>query len=323
MTRILLSMMIGVLLLMAQVQAGILIEFRSDEEGTSTVRLQGDWARLESAGEQAYLLMDLKQGKGYVVSPEEQSVLVLDFRAPPGGGLSARYKLPPVRAIKEGRGPRIAGYSTTRYRIAARSGYCFIDYIARDLLEEPGMRRFLALMALVAEFGDPLGDQLPSQQAEQERDTCELAELVMSKRYSRLGVPLRSIRLDGTVTHEITHLDTKTTFPVHLFRLPEGYEHITVEEMMQMMRRAMEAMNHDEESGMPPSIGSGVGSGMGSGTDPGMESLSPEDAAQRRALERRIQREMQEMETEVRKMEQQIQEQLQRLRERQEAQDAP
>ena len=319
MTRILLSMAIGGLLLAAQVQAGILIEFRSDEEGASTVRLQGDWARLESAGEQAYLLMDLKAGKGYAVSPEEQTILVLDFRAPPAGGPSGRHKLPPVRAIKEGRGPRIAGYSTTRYRIAARSGYCFIDYIARDLLEEPGMRRFLEVMALVAEFGDPLEGQLPGQlsgrQAEQEQDTCELAELVMSKRYPRLGVPMRSIRLDGTVIHEITRLDTEASFPAQLFRLPEGYERISVAEMMQMMRQAMEAMDHGGGSGMPPNVGSGV--------DSGMESISPEDAAQQRALEQRIQREMQEMEAEVRKMERQIREQLQRLQERQEAQDAP
>ena len=316
-TRILLSMTIGVLLLAAQAQAGILIEFRSDEEGASTVRLQGDWARLESAGEQAYLLMDLKAGKGYAISPEERTILVLDFRAPPAGGLSARRKLPPVRAIKEGRGPRIAGYSTTRYRIAARSGYCSIDYIARDLLEEPGMRRFLELMALVAEFGDPLEGQLPGRQAEQEQeqDTCELAELVMSKRYTRLGVPMRSIRLDGTVIHEITRLDTEASFPAQLFRLPEDYERISVAEMMQMMRQAMEAMDHGGGSGMPPNVGSGV--------DSGMESISPEDAAQQRALEQRIQREMQEMEAEVRKMERQIREQLQRLQERQEAQDAP
>jgi hypothetical protein len=82
-----------------------------------------------------------------------------------------------------------------------------------------------------------------------DEDPCMSLEGAMEAHYARLGVPMRTVEQDGTVSHEITRIDTGSSIPAATFEFPEGYPVHSQEELMQ---RGMQGMPGGDSQGMDP-----------------------------------------------------------------------
>lgn len=250
--------------------AGTLIESREDDGSLVKMRISDTMARIDSGDPEAYMVVDLKAGKVYVVSPTQRMVLEMAAGADPGGIHSPRRPVGPAPEVEVNRlgvGERVAGYETRRYRVSAAGRHCFDDLISTDLLDLPGMRRFAEVMA--AASGEP---------EDGTADPCAYAMEVMGQRYADLGVPLKTVEADGRVSHEIIKVVTDVDFPQGIFILPADYRQVDQRALMRQAEEAMANMPHGPD-GMPS-------------LPPGMSEEDLEDF--RRQMQQEIQREMQQ-----------------------------
>ena len=220
------------------VVAGTLVETRGPEGEMSVHRIQGGKIRSDAGGPGNYLLLDESQKKAYFVNDEERSVMdmsdVMWAEDQPGSA----GQQPQARLVKQGKGPSIAGYSTVHYKRMVGNTYCGDEFLASKTMRDAELRRFGEVMS---KMGESMGGGMMGMQ-----DPCDADDRSLYDTYLKQGMPMRSVDSDGTVTHEVTRIETNVSISASEYQLPEGY---AVTSMAEMMRGAMSGM--PATSGMP------------------------------------------------------------------------
>lgn len=213
----------------------IVIEGTDAAGRASRVTIGPDKARIDSANAEMHLLLDLTTRRILMVNVRERFALDLSSPPPPRSeharAAAAGLAPPEVALADSGAGPEIAGYPTRRYRILVDGVHCHDEYLASAPLAEPGIRRFIEIMAAASDDQD---NRVLTQITEPER-LCEVSDDLVDDHYPRLGIPLRNVALDGTLTHQITGIRLDAPAQAMLLELPAEYPVLTRAQVIERM----------------------------------------------------------------------------------------
>ena len=202
--------------------AGVRIESIDDEGRHSTVFIEGDKARIDHAIPDGYMIVDLDSARVYAVDGAHHLVMDLGTPfVPPSAhaAVAMRPRRPQVTMEDLGPGPEIHGYATTHYRVSVSGRHCFDEFLAAEAAADPRIQRFLSTLAGLSDSADEVRHNLLFSDA----DPCDAAADTIDDRYPELGLPLRTVRADGRVSHEITRIELDAPLAAETFAWPEDY----------------------------------------------------------------------------------------------------
>lgn len=248
-----LTLLIGGVLA-AQAHAAVVIE-------TTTASPQGSQkqkviiddknARIEAgADNQQFMLVSFSDKKSYMVNLKQKQALdMTPPAAPPADFLKQLQQQQPqnvpdakVELVKKGDGPEIAGYSTVHYQIVANGTVCSNEFLAEKALQNPQIKAFADYMQSMKEDRKKaMGDFMPKSP-----DPCMQASEKLSDQVMKLGLSMRSTDQENKVRQEVVAIKTDEKVEPAQFKVPEGFEMITPQQMFQR------AMQQGMQGGMMP-----------------------------------------------------------------------
>lgn len=218
--------------------AATLIEVKSSE-GLTRIYTEGSKARMES-GRDGYMIVDNQAKTLLVVMPAERRVMDMSD-ALQGPDPQTSGDAIDIKFNKEGNGPRIAGYPTTRYSYSANGQPCGSLLASRQALEDSGLDSAFKMMERMASRADAMRMAFNSN-----TPPCERAGTQFSRHVKKIGVPMRITAGNGQLVSEITRIDTGAKLPANAFTVPAGYQ---VQDTGKMMREAQQMMQQMQQSG--------------------------------------------------------------------------
>ena len=212
--------------------AGVVIDSVDDSGNPTKVSIDGERARIDGGNRDFYMLLDLKGGTVYAVSPNDRIVINLS-NSPTRQAIHRALgmkeaEFPRATVEKVGAGPKIAGQETMQYRVSMQAAHCFDEYLAPAPLNIAPVRRFLEVMAAASDQNESL---MAALLAAGEPNLCEAAGDDVDDQYQTLGIPMRTVLADGSVTHEITKVDLDATVPAASLELPPDYPVVTRQDL--------------------------------------------------------------------------------------------
>lgn len=260
--------------------AGTVIESTDDQKNHTKIMIEKDMARIDTADMQGYMLIDLGKEKIYAVSTDEQVVMDLSPHIIEGSPRVITTNRKQASFVKQGKGPKIAGYSTTQYKVMMGDTHCFDEYLSKEAIDNRDIRHFTEVMAKISQVEEKM-DVIESSPSD---NPCLTAEESMDDQYLKLGVPLRTVDENGVTVNEITSIENDAPFSSDTFDIPKDYPTLSRDEMMQ---RAMQSM---------PSHGDGDMHGNPHmGMDEDMSDMSPEDKQEMQDMQKKLREMMEKM----------------------------
>jgi hypothetical protein len=196
----------------------------------SLLTVQDGKAKLQSDPAN-YLLIDPAAGQFLYVVTEKKQVVDMNSLAPSGPPRAATMTLPPkIKLTHKGKGPKIAGYATQHYQLFANGALCLNTYLSPEAMKHGALQ----------DFHDGFA-RMQTTQKQAQRTTgmrfspCEDAQDTLAARYGELGLPMRTLDVNGTLRQEVVNIETGVTVAGNLYQLPEGYSRITHETFLRQM----------------------------------------------------------------------------------------
>lgn len=217
--------------------AAVLLETKTpDDANLGRIWFEGSNLRVDFSGG-GYLLIDTKANKRYMVNDAEKQVMEMpvastqefaSMLADRGG----KRELAKITIERQGKGPSIAGYDTEHYVVKADGKKCSDEYLAKDVLKNADVKQLMQTMQSLNEGEDA--------SAIASLGPCVVqAEQALEKQYETLGLPLRSVDADGTITSEVVSIKTGVAAPKGAFTLPAGYTRVSMEDLIKQMQQEM------------------------------------------------------------------------------------
>jgi len=192
-------------------------------------------SRLEMPGNRGYMVIDSAQQTMHMVIPEQRMVMDMSDtlkNAPDAGTDSVK-----INIDKQGSGPRVAGYKTTRYSYSANGKSCGTLFTSQDAMEDAGMSEVFEMMERMSSQADALMSAF-----NQSADPCQRSSAKLTRRLKDIGVPLRVLDAKGAVLSEVMSIDRKARLPANAFAIPSDYRVQNTHKMMQDARQQMQNM---------------------------------------------------------------------------------
>ncbi len=220
--------------------ADIVIESQEAERGNSRVSISEDWARIDNADWEIYILIDLRAGRVYAVSPGEKQIVDLSTPpAPPSAHAEeaiAKVGQPEALLEELGAGPVIAGYATTRYRVSVNDTDCYEEYLATRPLQQTLIQRFVQTLASASTTEADAALEI----AIDPDKICQLADNLVDDQYPTLGIPMLTVDTKQQELHRITGIRTDTNHDSDFFTLPKDYRILSRQEVQQQRRAQLD-----------------------------------------------------------------------------------
>lgn len=213
------------------VQAATLLEIKSGGEVTRVYQ-EGSKSRMEMPGDKGYMVIDSAAMSAQMVVPQERMVMDMtdSLRNAPDTATDASARL-----SKEGNGPRIAGYRTTRYRYSAGDRNCGTLFTSREAMQDTGLDKMLGIMNRMSAQARAMMSAL-----RQKTDPCQDYSSNLGEQMKKIGAPLRVLDAKGGVVSEVLRIDKKARLPENAFAIPSDYQVRNTHKMMQDMQRQMQ-----------------------------------------------------------------------------------
>lgn len=221
-----------------------LIESKDDQGTVMKMWLEGSAMRIDIGNEPTYMLFDVKKKKMYAVDPAKREAMDMshlfneDNRNRPG---QPAYT---IQFEKQGKGPVIAGYDTVHYLTTVNGMKCSDEYLSKKAFDDVGSLEIFEALSTMAESAGTemdMGMETP--------DPCESGQANAMELYEKHGYPLKMVENDGSVDSEVIRIALKVAKPQKDFQVPDGYQVIDLE---QMMNEQMKYMPQGENPrGMP------------------------------------------------------------------------
>jgi len=212
-------------LLSTPIHADTVIEFKN-QNTKSQFLTDGKMARINTRGTDDYFLVDFADKTIYSVTAETKQISNLSASVPSLSGIQApsiSLKLKPL-----GKGPDIAGYPTTRYRLAANGEYCGSIYASREALKGTAVENmFDAIKTMADNHRQSLGGfaaLIP---------VCQMAQMELANRLKEIGAPMRMQDKDGQIDSEITKILKNAAVEEHYYAFPAKSDRVSMGEKVE------------------------------------------------------------------------------------------
>jgi len=208
--------------------AGTVIESRDLEGNINTITIEGKQIRQE-INESEYRLIDLQNDKFYTVVPNQNRIIDMStFYAKPAEKKDAGDRVV-LQFEKLGKGPRIATYKTTQYKMMINDFVCADVFLSLQAYEVEDLKTLVKAVTLISGREAAMG-------VSGDGDPCERAEFELTEEQFRtLGIPMKTVSRDGHTDHEILKIKTNTMISTKIFNLPKSYNTLSVEELYKLM----------------------------------------------------------------------------------------
>lgn len=222
-------------------QAAALVEMKT-QEGMTRIYSEGTQARMD-VGNGSYMLIDSKASTLFVIMPDKQRAMDMShlLNNPPA---RTREDITDLNLEKQGNGPRVAGYSTERYRYTAGGKSCGDLLSSREALDDSGLQQAFDTLQRLSAHADAI-----MQQFARRDDPCQQVGNSFATRIREVGIPMRVTLADGTLLSEIVRLETNASLPANAFDVPAGYTRINAGAMVDQAQRQLRRL---QESGQIP-----------------------------------------------------------------------
>ena len=219
-------------------QAATLIEIKGSGEITRIYQ-EGPMSRMEMPGERGYMVIDSAQQTMHMVMPAQRMVMDMSdtLKNAPGAGADSGVKI-----SKQGSGPRVAGYKTTRYSYSANSKNCGTLFTSPDAMEDAGMSEVFEMMERMSSQAETMMSAF-----NQNADPCASSSSQLTERLKDIGTPLRFMDTKGAVVSEVMRIDRKAKLPANAFTIPADYQVQNTHKMMQEVQQQMQRMPDMQE----------------------------------------------------------------------------
>lgn len=211
--------------------AASMIESRDDNNETTTMLIDGNKARIETSGNDGYLVMDVATKSLKMVINEFQAILDMSdiFTQPPAHTTTAEGNFIDTYTESKGLGPKIAGYETEEYEIFANDKYCGSAFVSIRAVQDTGLRKFAGIFQNLSGHIEKKmsGLSIPLQQP-----VCEIAFQKLTDKIQTIGFPLRTTNQSKQLTSEVIQINTRSKLPANAFNIPAHYKTTTASEMM-------------------------------------------------------------------------------------------
>jgi len=215
-------------------------------------------ARIEASPDlQQFMLISFADKKSYMINTKQkQAIDMTPPSAPPADFLKHLQQQQPqnvpdakVELVKKGDGPEIAGYPTAHYQIMANGTLCSNEFLAEKALQNPQIKIFADYMQTMKEDRKKaMGGFAPKS-----ADPCLQATEKLSDQVMKLGLSMRSTDSENKIRQEVLSLKVEENIDPNLFKLPDGFEIMTPQQMLQRaMQQGMQNMQPPQsmEGGM-------------------------------------------------------------------------
>ncbi|MGD8934110.1 MAG: hypothetical protein PVF35_04980 [Gammaproteobacteria bacterium] len=231
-----------VILLVSTAHADTVIEF-INTDSKSQFLTNGKMARINTRGKDDYMLVDFDKNTIYAVSPDNRQIINISNSIPSISGLE-----PPTLRLSitpEGNGPKIAGYSTTRYRFSANGEYCGSIFASRDALKGTAIENMFNTMKKMADnHKQSLGGFAAA------IPVCQLARIDLAEKLPEIGAPMRTIDKDGEIDTEVTMILKNADVETHYYAFPADYKMVAMGEQTGNAQKA-ESQTDNQRRNMP------------------------------------------------------------------------
>lgn len=178
--------------------ADVVIEFKN-QGNESQFQTNGKMARINTRGTDDYMIVNFDQNTIYSVASGQKQVVNLSDSLP-AIGVSEPPKIK-LTLKPLGKGPVIAGYPTTQYRLSANGEYCGSIAASKEALQGSAIETmFDTLKDLANKHLQSLGGfaaLIP---------VCQLAQIELADKLEEIGAPMRTTDKDGETDSEITKI---------------------------------------------------------------------------------------------------------------------
>jgi len=245
-----LTLLIGSLLVANANAAAVIETTTANPQGAQKqkVIIDDKNARIEAGGDaQQFMLVSFGDKKSYMINTKQKQALdMTPPSAPPADFLKHLQQQPPqnipdakVELVKKGDGPEIAGYPTTHYQIIANDNVCSNEFIADKALQNPQIKAFADYMQSMKENRKKaMGDFMPKSP-----EPCIQASEKLGDQVMKLGLSMRSTDHENKIRQEVLSIKTDEKVDPEQFKLPEGFEIMTPQQMFQKaIQQGMQGM---------------------------------------------------------------------------------
>jgi len=176
------------------------------------------------------MLVDLKKNTFYNIEPNEERIVDMSsFYSIPIAQIAGAEDRIAVHFKKVGKGPKIAGYNTTHYKMMINKFVCADEYLSRQAYAVADMKTLFKVYVHMSGREAAMG-------VSGDGDPCERVEFEMTEtQYKKLGIPMRTVSRDGHTDHEIMAIKIDTKIAKKVFKLPESYTTLTVENLHKLL----------------------------------------------------------------------------------------
>ena len=231
----------GIILVLPTVQAATLVEI-TDTEGLTRIFRDGSKSRLEMSGESGYMVIDSAAQTVHAVVPEERMVMDMSdsLKNAPDAGPASSVK---IKLNKQGSGPRISGYKTTRYSYSADGKDCGTLFTSQQALADTGINDMFAMMERLS----AQADAMMSAFGQQDADPCERTGPGLTDMLKKIGAPLRILDSNGKTVSEVITIDKDAALPANAFAIPADYKVHNTDQMMRDTLQQIQKMPDMQE----------------------------------------------------------------------------
>jgi len=221
-------------------QAATLIEIKGGGELTKIYQ-DGPMSRMEMPGNRGYMVIDSAQQTMHMVMPAQRMVMDMSdtLKNAPGAGADSGVK---INISKQGSGPSIAGYKTTRYNYSANSKNCGTLFTSPDAMEDAGMSEVFEMMERMSSQAETMMSAF-----NQNVDLCARSSSQLTRRLKDIGAPLRVMDARGSVVSEVMRIDRKAKLPANAFTIPADYQVQNTHKMMQGVQQQLQNLPNMQE----------------------------------------------------------------------------
>lgn len=239
-------------LISTSLYAATMIEIK-DSKGISTIYSDGIRARMETPGDEGYMIVDSGTGDAYAVMPSQRQVMKMTVPKKTASVPKIKTKFK-----KSGKGPSIVGYRTSRIDYYAGGEHCGTHFTSKAALKDIKMEKIFDVIRKMSRKARSFSRQFGNQQ----RDPCKESEEALIEKFTEIGMPLRSLGRKGDLDSEVIRINKNAKLPPNAFRFPSNYEVRDMREMEKYNQRQMEhapqideMMKQLRESGnLPPGV---------------------------------------------------------------------
>jgi len=209
--------------------AGTVIISRDLEGEINKLLVDGSKVRIE-LNDSGYMLVDLKKNTFYTVEPDEERIIDMSsFYTIPLDKISAAEGRISLHFEKVGKGAKVAGFNTTRYKMMINEYVCADVFLSRQAFALADMKTLFKVYVHMSGREAALG-------VSGDGDPCERVEFEMTEsQYKKLGIPMRTVGRDGHTEHEFMDIKSEVTIAKKIFKLPKSYKTLAVENLHKLL----------------------------------------------------------------------------------------